>query len=233
MSENMIRLILLLIGSIIILAILWDGLRRKKDRYAQPQIVEDFFSIHTPETISESVDDDEEIKESFEDTEEEIQIEENIVDPNQVSEIETPPENSTIKRSLKKPDFVSVRLIATKDKQFAGYPLLRAILANNFDFGEKKLFHRYADQDKQARLFSLASLSPPGDFDLYTIGNYVCDGLILYMNPNELSDPLNTFHQMLDAARNLAHTLKGELMSGANRPWTEETAKEIELLLTD
>lgn len=251
MNENTIRLILLLIGAMIILGMLWDGLRRKREHFIAvreqspmqdhpEKAIEDLFDIHHEEAINEENDIEDEPEEDkveahdehVEDTEEDDdieveQLEEGESDDDyfeQASPVLQQPQSA-------KPNFISIRVMASHNKSFSGYELLQTFLSNNLDYGENKLFHRYADQEKSEKLFSLASLSEPGDFELSKIGDFVSDGLILYMNPNDHNDPLDVFNEMLETAKDLAHHLHGKLMSGQNKPWLEETTKEIQKTL--
>ncbi len=252
MSENIIRFILLLIGSVIILGILWDGLRRKKRRVLgmQEQIAlretlddseeyddEDSDEVPSEEYSDEEYDEDEkieksELKDEAYDNENEIEETFEAIDEKSLETFQEEESHEEKPTSVKKPDFISVRVMARPDHAFGGYDLLQFLLANRLDYGEMKLFHRYADTERKEKLFSLASMNEPGDFELSKMNDFECDGLILYMHPKNHQDPLSIFDSMLDTAYDLAQDLRGELMSGQNQHWTDSTSEEIRKTLS-
>lgn len=255
MNENTIRLILLLVGATIILGILWDGLRRKKrrlinlaeqneirqglhddDEESEEEIddeIDESYELENEEDQESSEEDDfDEIDEEDEEDEhdDDEEFDDDIIDPddedyNDHDELES--EEKVEKSSSKKPDFISIRLMAKQGQTFGGYDLLQFLLANRLDYGELKLFHRYADNERKEKLFSLASVNEPGDFELSKMNDFECDGLILYMHPDEHQDPLSVFDTMLDTAYDLAQDLRGILMSGRDQPWTSDTTEDI------
>jgi len=86
---------------------------------------------------------------------------------------------------------------------------------------------------KHKKLFSLASLSEPGDFDLTQMKDYRCKGLIFYMNASEHDNALTVFEEMLETAQHLARSLGGKLMATLHQVWTVETTEKIRSELRD
>lgn len=226
-----IRLILLIVGAVIILTILFDGLRRKKKKYTklsldaamnqknlyQKVFHEDILGIQMPvEEAGVQTSDQPQEERVFQpsaEISEEVFLNEQVEESNQ--------------------RFISIRVLPQEENQFGGYPLLRAILANDLHYGEKKLFHRYLNSvSKQKKLFSLASLNDPGDFDLGQMRNYRCDGLIFYMNAEEHENSLFIFEEMLRTAQALARAVHGILMASKKQPWTVEATEKIRAELT-
>lgn len=244
MGENTIRLILLFVGAAIILGILWDGLRRKKRRLLntneqqeirqsfeeEDEALEEAREEEEEEPIAEDEDQEQEYDDDI-DVEPLEDFEEEDADENKDEEVEEWPDESIdeepVMKSSRKPDFISIRLMAKSGQSFGGYHLLQFLLANRLDYGDMKLFHRFADENKKVKLFSLASLNEPGDFELSKMNDFECEGLILYMHPAEHQDPLSVFDMMLETAYDLAHDLRGDLMSGKNQAWTDDTTEEI------
>jgi cell division protein ZipA len=97
------------------------------------------------------------------------------------------------------------------------------------EFGDMNIFHYYApDEPGKVRLFSLASATEPGEFDLDRIGNYFCSGLTLFSQLNNVPDPRQAFNLMLRAAEQLAEDLNGELRAGPRRPWDDNVLREYQ-----
>ena len=115
--------------------------------------------------------------------------------------------------------------MARPEQTFVGYELLQALSVAGLQYGEMNIFHYYAMQEHgKSPLFSLASATKPGDFDINNMGNFSCAGLVLFMNLDDLPmDPKLVFHRMLATAEHLAEDLDGMILSSQRTPWTEDT----------
>ena len=177
MNENIIRLVLLVLGGAIILGILWDGLRRKRQRLLTTQeqhhlressseTQEELAIIDQNENLMDHEEDEEDLDEHTDDDNEEDLDEDNeTIDPEE--DIVLDEEENHVKSQKKSiPNFISIRIMAEEGKTFGGYDLLQSLLANRLNYGEMKLFHQYADATKKQKLYSLASANEPGDFEL-------------------------------------------------------------------
>lgn len=119
-------------------------------------------------------------------------------------------------------DFIVIYVIAKEGAVFASYDLLQAILATGMQYGAMNIFHFVEESQAGAQtLFSLASATEPGDFDLNTMGDFSCSGLTMFMHISRVSDPTDVFHLMLETAEQLAEDLNGELRAGPRTPWSD------------
>lgn len=121
----------------------------------------------------------------------------------------------------KKPidNIIALRLIAEKDNSYNGYELLQALLANGFRFGKMDIFHRHENMHGQGKvLFSLASVSEPGTFDVHNMGGISCEGLTIFMRFTDHEEPSKILDTMLETSRALADDLGGELWDDKNLP---------------
>lgn len=123
-------------------------------------------------------------------------------------------------------DYLAISVFA-KNQKFESYELLQAIAATGMQFGEMNIFHYYlpSDSGKQT-LFSLASATKPGYFELDKIGDLVCAGLTLFMDLRQSSNPGLAFNKMLKTAEQLAEDLDGVLRSDPYTDWTNELCDE-------
>lgn len=124
-------------------------------------------------------------------------------------------------------DFIIINVIAKPGHHFASYDLLQAISATGMQFGAMNIFHYYSKvaMDKKP-LFSLASATEPGEFDLNRMGDFSCKGLTLFMNLQQVPDREQAFALMLDVAEQLAEDLQGELWSGDHKLWSNEIKQQ-------
>lgn len=122
-----------------------------------------------------------------------------------------------------KDDFIIINVIAKKGGYFSSYDLLQAISATGMQYGAMNIFHFVEDSPRgKLTLFSLASATEPGEFDLNDVGNLSCAGLTLFMNIARVPDPGDVFVLMLETAEQLAEDLDGELRAAPNIPWSDD-----------
>jgi cell division protein ZipA len=132
------------------------------------------------------------------------------------------------KASIDIADNLLIMSVAAKpDQQFAAYDLLQAISATGMQFGDMNIFHYVVSDEKgPLTLFSLASSTKPGNFNLDQMGNFSCLGLTLFMNISAVPDPEKALELMVDTAKQLAEDLDGELRAGYKVPWTDGVLQE-------
>ncbi len=115
-----------------------------------------------------------------------------------------------VKENVAPHELIVMRLIARQDRPYKGYELLQALLANGFRYGKMNIFHRHEKKNGEGNvLFSLASATEPGTFDIHNMGNCSCQGLTLFMCINDHKKPLSVFEIMLDTAKQLLDDLGG------------------------
>jgi cell division protein ZipA len=125
-------------------------------------------------------------------------------------------------------DIIIISVFAKANGFFASYDLLQAIFATGMQFGEMDIFHFYQSTETgQVTLFSLASATKPGKFDLDRMGDFSCAGLSLFMDKRSVPNAEVAFLTMLEKAEQLADDLDGELRAGSQRkPWNEQVLQQ-------
>lgn len=129
------------------------------------------------------------------------------------------------------PQFLILSVTARNGCQFGSYDLWQAIVATGMVFGEKNLFHYYDTTNRfdaipqKTTLFSLASATPSGEFNLDRMGDFYCSGLILFMHLT-VKHPQKVFSLMLKTAEQLVEDLEGELCAEPHTPWNESLLKQ-------
>ncbi len=120
---------------------------------------------------------------------------------------------------------VALRIVSASPERFSGRVVRTALAAEGFQLGKYAIFHK---PDAQGRaLFSAASLSKPGNFDLDTMDTQRFGGLSLFAvlpGPKPVRD---TFEDLLAAARNLNERLHGGLQDERGSPLTPGRIVEI------
>lgn len=144
----------------------------------------------------------------------------------QLVELEEEPVIPIIKAEAKpkpQPEILSVNVIAKPGETFASYDLFQAISTTGMQFGAMNIFHYYEPHGENKKvLFSLASMTEPGEFDMNHIGEFASPGLCLFMDLHAMKNPEAVFNQMLATAEQLADDLQGELYADPKTPWNKD-----------
>ena len=111
-------------------------------------------------------------------------------------------------KALGKKIFV-LNLFPNRETPFVGYELLQSLLSTGLRFGEMNIFHRYekALNGKDRTLFSVASATEPGTFDIDRMGATSCHGLSLFIQFSEDLQDVDSFAKMVETARQLSADL--------------------------
>ena len=149
--------------------------------------------------------------------------------------VEQPTAEATLKAESPKEteivhdDLLILTVAAKSGFAFASYELLQAIYATGMQFGDMNLFHYYQDTGTETNLlFSLASATKSGDFDLDNIGDFSCAGLMLFLDMSKVLNVQFAFDTMLKTAEQLADDLDGELRADPKTPWSEATLQQYQ-----
>jgi cell division protein ZipA len=146
-----------------------------------------------------------------------------------VKEVLKPQTTTTVKRKEIGSDLISIYVVAKNGGKFASYDLLQAISATGMQFGEMNIFHYYSNTGfARKALFSLASITAPGDFDLDRMGTFSCAGLSLFTQLGDVPNPQQAFELMLKAAEQLADDLDGELRASPRTLWNNEVLSQYQ-----
>ena len=119
---------------------------------------------------------------------------------------------------------VMMFLLAKDQRQFAGYELLQTVLAAGLRFGEGDLLHRHQLPNGQGPvIFSLASATTSGIFDLQNMGAFNARGLCLFMQTSgNATIDMDRFNILYETARQLSEGLDAHLLDEKRKPLTKE-----------
>jgi len=197
----------ILIGIVGVAAIVLDSLHRRRDR--RDAITPELGDIDTlyDSTVHSDLEDD-------------------IL--RQATVPQTAPSNpQPVQRSLSEldpKDLLLLHIVAPQGAQFCGYELLQTILANDFRFGQMSVFHRFADKSMQGDiLFSLASATAAGTFDINNMGGFSSPALTMYMDLSRETSNLASFEIFLTTAEQMAEDLKAILIDEQRKKLCDES----------
>jgi len=126
------------------------------------------------------------------------------------------------------PKYIAIHVAAEQDQPFSGYELLQSLLSSGLRYGKMNIFHRHEQKTGQGRvLFSVASMTKPGTFDLPSMGGFSCVGLTLFFLPYESPDPRSSMELMWETANQLMQDLGGRLLNERHEPMSQSQFTEL------
>lgn len=131
-------------------------------------------------------------------------------------------------------EIICLTLSAKPGKPYCGYELLQSLLMSGLRFGAMNIFHRYEDVNSVGRiLFSVASASEPGTFEITKMGAYSGKGLMMFLRLSRNKDSMHALDMMLETAKQLIEDLGGEVLDAERKVLTSEKIEQLRKKITD
>ncbi|HEU4617053.1 MAG TPA: cell division protein ZipA C-terminal FtsZ-binding domain-containing protein [Gammaproteobacteria bacterium] len=119
--------------------------------------------------------------------------------------------------SLAPQKIVTLRFVP-KNHMLDGRDAVRALGEAGLEHGRYDIFHKYRNGDPDDVLFSVASLTEPGTFDLDNLK--VIAGMSFFVALPSAGDPVECYDAMVETARSLAHALDADLFDDRGSSWS-------------
>jgi cell division protein ZipA len=129
-------------------------------------------------------------------------------------------------RGESRPDRVITVRFIPKNKLLSAERAVLALRSAGLQHGRYGIFHRLSDDDSPEALFSVASLTEPGSFDLANLGKAI-RGMSFFMVLPGDGDPVSRFDMMVETARSLAHDLDAELHDERGSSWSIQRERYV------
>lgn len=107
-----------------------------------------------------------------------------------------------------------------------GEAVVKALREADLKHGRYDIFHRL-DTGSTEPVFSVASLTEPGTFDLDNLEGTTLAGVTIFMVLPGVGDPVSRFDAMVLTARSLAVTLAGELYDERGSSWSVQRERYV------
>ena len=121
---------------------------------------------------------------------------------------------------------VALRLIPRGDELSSERAVL-ALRGAGLQHGRYGIFHRIAEQQGDDALFSVASLTEPGSFDLANLAETTIAGMSFFVVLPGTGDPVARFDMMIETARSLAVELDAELHDERGSSWSVQRERYV------
>jgi cell division protein ZipA len=138
------------------------------------------------------------------------------------TESPTPPEVAP-----KPADTVVTLRFIPNSKTIASDKVVLALRAEGLKHGRYGIFHKHANDVGDEPMFSVASLTEPGSFDLSRLAETKIPGMSFFMVLPGEGDPVERFDSMVGTARSLARELDGELRDDKGSSWSIQRERYI------
>jgi len=107
---------------------------------------------------------------------------------------------------------VTIRLLCRDKHGFPGEDLVLALRQAGLRHGRYGIFHRLEADDEDATVFSVASLTEPGSFDLAGLRTSHYPGVSIFLGLPGPIDGVAAFDAMIQTARRIGASLGGEIV---------------------
>lgn len=107
---------------------------------------------------------------------------------------------------------VTIRILSRGASAFPAEELVLALREAGLRHGRFGIFHSHVSDTDDTPVFSVASLTEPGSFDLTRLHTDVYPGVSLFLGLPGPIDGLTAFESMVNAARAVAKRLDGNLV---------------------
>lgn len=208
MDKELLRWVIVLFGALVmVVMILWHFIKTLRNRSDSSDLEEDEFE-------------DEDEVELFDIEEDEDEF--SALPPDLIDE--------SLASVPKIPALIEFSLVARADEGFNGLDLLDAFERAGLKYGSVKVFERI-DENRLVD-FAVASMLEPGTFPDEDLEDYFCPGIVFFMQPKELDDPVAVFEDFIDTIDQLADELDGVVWDNQRQPLSDETVEKFRQCLS-
>jgi len=128
------------------------------------------------------------------------------------------------------PEIIQFSIVASEDEGFIGTDLIEAFDKVGLEYGSNKIFERL---DEQRRVeFSVASMVEPGTFPETNLESFSSPGIVFFLQPGEMDNPLEIFEEFIQTINILAAELDGVKWDHNRQPLSEETIQQFRMSLS-
>lgn len=146
--------------------------------------------------------------------------------PKSAPVLDAPEVRPAIKR--RKPEkVVTLRVVGRDGDEMQAEEAVLALKRVGLTHGRYGIFHRMPENGADEPIFSVASLTEPGSFDLTNLQGSVIAGLSLFLALPGEGDPVEAFDTMVGFARDLAEDLDGILLDERGSSWSIQRERYI------
>ena len=226
MDKDLLRIVIIAIGGIVIIGmLLWGIFKNKNSRRGI-----DFYDKGNP---LENIDDSLFLNTQHDDFDivslgSALDDESDFAPVSLIEEEEEDQEQ--IDDEVDLPKIIQFSIVASADEGFIGTDLIEAFNKVGLEYGSMKIFERL---DEQRRVdFAVASMVEPGTFPETNLESFSSPGIVFFIQPGELNNPLEAFDEFIQTINMLATELDGVKWDHNRQPLSDETIQKFRMSLS-
>ena len=230
MDKELLRVVIILIGVLVMIGmVLWHFFKTLRDKRAADDYYDDAEYEQGLEGYEvEELDDDFDMFPVKGEVDGDALLDNEDIKPAQHKE----PIKAEIAKAPSKtalPALIEFSIVARADEGFNGDDLFEAFERAGLKYGSVKVFER-VDRNRLVD-YAVASMIDPGTFPDTDLDQFYCPGIVFYMQPREVDDPLRVFDDFMDTIDTLAVELDGVVWDNQRQPLTAETIAQFRQML--
>lgn len=230
MDKELLRVVIILIGMLVMIGmLLWHFFKSLRERREADDYFEDSEYDFPGEEFE--VDEDEDEMDIFPlegVVDGDALLDDEAIKPTH-KETPQPAAPKTVHAKPSLPGLIEFSVVARADEGFNGEDLFDAFERVGLVYGSVKVFERI-DENRLVD-FAVASMIDPGTFPDTDLDQFYCPGIVFYMQPRELDDPLAVFDDFMETIDTLATELDGVVWDNQRQPLTAETIAQFRQMM--
>ena len=228
MDKELLRVVIILIGMLVMIGmVIWHFFKSLREREA-----DDYFDDSEYDLAEEGLDveEDEDEMDLFplrEVVDGDALLDDEAIKPSHREAVEA--NSAPAKPKTMLPALIEFSIVARADEGFNGEDLFEAFERVGLIYGSVRVFERI---DKNRLVdFAVASMVEPGTFPDTHLDEFYCPGIVFYMQPREVDDPLAVFDDFMETIDALAVELDGVVWDHQRQPLTAETVEHFRQMM--
>lgn len=237
MDKDLLRIVIIALGITVVLGmLLWSFLKNKKKRRGINFVdkgnpldnIDKSLILNTENDDFDIVSIGSAVDDGFEADPISIASEEHYVE-DVVDPIEPQPSASEVETLKPKqdnlPNIIQFTIVAKSDKGFNGQVLVDTFKQVGLVYGSMKIFERL---DEKRRVdYAVASMVEPGTFPESDLEMFNSPGIVFFIQPSELDNPLAIFDDFIQTINWLANELGGNMFDHNRQPLGSEVIQDF------
>ena len=151
------------------------------------------------------------------------------LEPQLLNSDETGQDDSTSESSSETDSqYIAVlHVTAISGEQFSSKKICKVLEHLGLRHGKYKIYHRESLQNSDLSLFSVANMVKPGFFEPDSEESFKTPGISFFLVLPGPTDPITTFNEMVQTAKQVAQALDGELLDADRSTYTPQRGQLI------
>lgn len=207
MDKDLLRLVILGMGSVLIVGILLWGILANRKRKRSPKVSKRQKPLdHLDDSLSikADADDFDLIPLGSANTQEET---DDFPSIHRDAELNLDRDDQLVATDPVTPTIIQFSIVAKTELGFNGNNLAAAFKTVGLQYSNLKIF-QHLDITGQPE-YAVASMVEPGTFPTQDLADFICPGIVFFMQPTELPNPIEVYDQMISSINHLASLLDG------------------------